>query len=380
MRFNLAGKPARHIPLIIALALSACAVQTAQPSGVNSGAERLLAVVASATPQMATPATAPTNVPPAVSQGTLAPSPTPDLPPIYARCITRAELTMHVEPDERAPVLTDLRLREVFTVYGRTLNTQWVVGWTAAKVYGWVRTRNIGCSVPIVELKPMPPQLLVEATPTPEAIAQAPIPVSPTTLPTPTQAQILAADTPAATPTSIALVSTPAPPTATPAPTQRVAAAQPDATPTSPSQAAQGAVTPVPLPVVLGATIPPITVEIPVGPTPLVLVFAVTVVNPEVLLTPTPSPASPLQPTPTGTLAELQCRVSAASAVNIRRRPARDAERVGVLFASGEWLARARNTDTSWVFGTSREGIEGWVIASVLSCQGAVESLPVRMP
>lgn len=340
---------------VAALVLSACAAQNG--SQANRAVERLLTVVASATPKaedatVETPAAAVPGTPTV----TLEPTPTPDPPPIFARCITRAALTMHLEPMDDAPVLANLALREVFTVYGRTLNTQWVVGWNASQVYGWVRTQNIGCSVPIVELKPMSARLLVEVAPTPEAVAQAPTQPSPTETPVPT--------------------ATPIPPTSTPTP---VPTPQPEVTPTPTAQPLAGAITPIPLPIIPGAPVPLITVEVPIGPTPLVLVLAVTVVNPEVLQTPTPA-STLVVPTPTQAPVELQCRVTSTTAVNIRRQPSRDAERVGVLLTSGEWVARGRNADTSWVFGTSREGVTGWVIASALSCQDAVESLPISAP
>ncbi len=323
------------------------------PDQANEATERLLTRAAEVTLEAQTSQAAPTaatsdeetasapepSPAPPTPSATLAPTPTPNLPPIYARCIIRSRTDMRLEPNSRAALVAQLNAGEVITVYGRTRNRQWVLGWNRDDRFGWVATdsRQIGCSVPVAELKPAEPDVLVKAaaTPTPLVLAQAPR--------TPTAPKPTATLAPSPLEPTFALPDE----TATPAPLSPTAdVLQLEATPAAllPGEVA--------------------------SQSPIIVTVIVTVTAP---------PATPL-PTPTtvyGVVSGLNCTVTPGTPVNIRRGPSRNERLLGSLLPGGAFRAQGRNEDASWLYGTAQNGIIGWMIASGLTCEGDTRDLAI---
>ncbi len=329
--------------------ITACG--SVNPEEANKAAERLLTRAAEATQEAeATQTASRANKPssaanlvyqPAVTPTStpLPPTPTPDLPPIYARCIIRSPTVMRLLPEAQAMPVAELAQGEVITVYGRTRNRQWVLGWNRDARFGWVPSAKaqIGCSVPVVELKPAEPNVLVKAiaTPTPLAIAQA------TATPTFTAAQ--AAQRPLSTFPPLSKPTSSAPP--------EVTATLPTPTPLETFPTEAGLLTPA-------AGIPPSQTE------------------PQ----PSPTPTFTPQPTPTtvyGVVVELTCTVTPGTPVNIRRGPSRSERLLGALPAGNTFRAKGRNEDASWLYGTGQNGVTGWMIASGLVCKGDTRDLAI---
>lgn len=357
-------------PLLVSAALAsfiagtACSPTTAEQA--NRAAERLLTAVASATATSldASPSARLEETQP--SQGA---TPTPDLPPIFARCITRAALVMYIEPSTTADVVTQLKAREVFTAYGRTRNAKWVIGWTTNRDYGWVSTERVGCSVPIIELKPTDPQLLVRITPTPEVVAMAERPTA-TTLPSPSTEEpsppsaasspslALISETPLPTPESVATS------TSTPIPVSGDEQDKPSFTKATAPPATEVSLSTSPLRLVL-RTGEPFTLQLSIEGTPYLLTL---LLEPQPRITPTPQP-----------FGFLICRVSSTSNVNVRAAPSREAARVSTLAPGRLVQTFGQSADGSWLL-VRLDGVRGWVIAEALQCEGDRALLPINTP
>ncbi|MCS7087789.1 MAG: SH3 domain-containing protein [Thermoflexales bacterium] len=269
---------------------------------------------------------------------------------------------MHLEPRSEAEVVATLQAREVFTVYGRTRNAKWIVGWNKERDYGWVTTENVGCSVPIVELKPTDPQLLTRATATPIVVAQA-------SLPTPASTQAAPSPT-AAAPTNLIT------PTPFPSPVLSPTAVETHDS-ISPAQTPAATAIPEPtvggyMPVVRIALRPnePLTLQVEIEATPYLLTLLLAP-QPVLDVTPLPTPKAGAD-----NQRLLTCRVTAASNVNVRTAPSRESQRVTALSPNAVVQAIARSKDGRWLLIRLRDAV-GWVIAEALTCEGETSQLPV---
>jgi hypothetical protein len=296
--------------LAFAVVLTACSGNS-QTSAQT--AEKVMTRLAEATPGTPNPTSTP------------GPSPTPIPPVVYARCIVRTEneANMYLEPDDLTPITAQLANREIITAYGRTADAGWVLGWNAASTTGWVAAQTIGCTVPIEELRPTEPKILL--TPIPGATQAA------ATQPTqPTQ--------PAEPAETAETAGPPSPATETPS----AAVVSPIATPEE----------------------------------------ARSEVEPSATLTPTAEVTSTVETTPTtavGTVAvaEIKCVVTPGAPVNVRTGPSRTFRSLGTLRPGSAFNASGRNQDADWLFGATARGTEGWLIASSVKCEGDAANLPV---
>lgn len=378
-------RPSVCIRLICLLALSVTACSNNNAVRVNETTVKILTVVAEQTVQAdASPSPAATGSAatpgsldtPAASPTPVVPTPTPELPLVFARCIVRAASpTMHLEPAESAPVAAPLAAGEIITAYGRTSDNRWVLVWNGNVTFGWVMADVMGCSAPVEELRPSDPDALL-------------ITLTPRVTTTPTTDTGMAMVTRAASPT---VAATPSPvPSDTPAPTPTTAPL--------PEITATEATTVTPAPEAIATAAPAI------GPTVIIQIVTVTVIvtvtaapvapvataappttatsPPTLAATPTPSPTA--QPSPTMTLAiaaegavRLECVVRPESSVNLRSGPARTEQLVGNLRSGTVFTATGRNEDGTWLYIITPRETSAWLIAGAVRCNGQVRDLPI---
>ncbi len=318
---------------LIATLLTACAAGDARQ--VNLAAQRLLSAAATQTAVAAANAAEPADPDVTAAPPTREPSPTPLPPLVFARCIMRADLAMRLQPDEGAPAVAALKPRDVVTAYGRTEDSGWILAWNRNIAYGWLPASSLGCSAPFEELRPTASDILLTPEPTDT--------VRPTA---PTEAVAAATATQP-------IATTPLPPTPIPSPT---------ATPEPPVLGPTIIVRVITVTVIVTVTVPPIVI----------------------IATPTPAVVRPLEtraltPTPTITPIPdaLTCVVTGERILNLRSRPDRSSRLVGRLQPGATFFATGRNADQTWLNGLTPAGLRAWLIASAVSCQGDVSSLPV---
>ncbi len=361
----------RMIGLVCATAIVLSACSQADTERANQAAEVILTQSADATPQAsdATPATSTssstTNT--TVTADTNTPLPpgvritaTPSL--VYARCLVRQATEMRALPNEAATVVIALAARDIFTAYGRTIDAGWVLGWRNDQAFGWAPAAGLGCTVPIAELMPTEPNVLL-LTPTGVAVAQ----VDATAAPTPTVAPV--ATTAEATQASVSTATTapvpsPAPVTDTPIPPTKAPTLAPTEMQPLPTQTPFVVIQIVT--VVVTVTVPAIEIDVTATP----------------LLTPAPTPAPTIAPTlePTAeaiTAQGLACKVTPGTPVNFRRGPSRADRLIGTLRAGTPLIAQGRNDDGTWLYGLGPRSTSGWLIASSVACNGDMTALPV---
>jgi hypothetical protein len=318
---------------LIAMLLTACAAGDARQ--VNLVALRLLSAAATQTAVAAADA-AQTEDPAVIdAQPTRGPSPTPLPPLVFARCIMRAGLAMRLRPDEGAPAVAVLKPRDIVTAYGRTEDSGWILAWNRDITYGWVPASSLGCSAPFEDLRPTASDVLLAPEPT-ETVG----PIAPT------EAVIAATATKP-------IATTPPPPSPIPSPT---------ATPEPPVPGPTIIVRVITVTVIVTVTVPPIVII--ATPTPVVA---------RQLETRAPAPAPTITPIPDA----LTCVVTSERILNLRSRPDRSSRLVGRLQPGATFFATGRNTDQTWLNGLTSTGLRAWAIASAVSCQGDVSSLPV---
>lgn len=386
-------RPSVCIRLICLLALSVTACSNNNAVRVNETTVKILTVVAEQTVQAdASPSPAATGSAatpgsldtPAASPTPVVPTPTPELPLVFARCIVRAASpTMHLEPAESAPVAAPLAAGEIITAYGRTSDNRWVLVWNGNVTFGWVMADVMGCSAPVEELRPSDPDALL-------------ITLTPRVTTTPTTDTGMAMVTRAASPTAPpaappTVAATPSPvPSDTPAPTPTTAPL--------PEITATEATTVTPAPEAIATAAPAI------GPTVIIQIVTVTVIvtvtaapvapvataappttatsPPTLAATPTPSPTAQPSPTMTPAIAaegavRLECVVRPESSVNLRSGPARTEQLVGNLRSGTVFTATGRNEDGTWLYIITPRETSAWLIAGAVRCNGQVRDLPI---
>jgi hypothetical protein len=295
---------------------------------------------------------------------------TPSL--VYARCLTREAATMHVQPDASTALVIALAARDIFTAYGRTQDAAWILGWRNAEAYGWTPATNVGCTIPIPELMPTDPRVLL----TPVAVAQVDTPTAP--------AMGSAAETPTPVPSPAPLTDTPPPPTESPTtvPTETATDTAIDtATATPVVLTTETAITVLPststpvvqiqvVTVVVTVTVP-VYIEVTAAPTALATPTAIAPATSAV--TPTTAPVAVATQTDRG----LACEVTPGTPVNFRLGPSRTDRLIGTLRPGTQFLALGRNDDGSWLYGEGPRSTSGWLIASSVQCNGDAAALPL---
>ena len=313
---------------------------------------------------------------------------TPSL--FFARCLAHEATQMHREPSADAVVVVDIKARDIFTAYGRTLDAKWVLGWVGAQDFGWTDASNVGCTAPITELKPAEPNaLLLTPVATAVAIAQAETPTPPASATAAIATQTLTPVAPTAAPTVVpTTVDTM---TASPAPSE-TSAPEPSVT-----------TTPIPPTTVPPTAVPPTLVSVSTS-TPAIPAATLPAAQPEVrvitivvtvLVTPSPAVVPTEAPTPTSppatampattqaasatevAVTALSCEVTPGTPVNFRRGPSRLAKQIGVLRQGTPFIAQGRIEDGSWLFGVGPRNTPGWLIVTAVQCSGDVTQLPV---
>jgi hypothetical protein len=321
----------------VAFATTACSVN---PEQANEAAQRVMTVAAQITPGALETTVASSPLSAAAPAATAAPA------LVYARCITRGEVTLRALPEEDAAEVAPLGSRSIITAFGRTADQAWVLVWDASEARGWLPATIIGCTAPVEELVATNAGLLL--TPAAEAVAEAP------------------AATPDAPPTQPSLALTR---------TVDVATTAPQATAEA-TQAAGAATSETATPVATETTLPADT------PVPATATRAPATVPAMPARTATPAAAATLAPaqvitvvvtaTPAGqaTVRDLRCEVTPGTPVNLRSGPAR-AERLLITLPAGtRFLAQGRNEDASWLYGFTERQQPGWLIASSVECDG----------
>ncbi len=358
-------RPARWIGLmgVIALVLSACSSANTERAGqaaeviltrsaggtpadvdatstVAASSALTVTVAANTTPAKATP------LPPGVQI-----TATPSL--VYARCLARQAAEMRTQPNDTAPIVTSLAARDVFTAYGRTLDAGWVLGWSNDQAFGWAPVAGVGCTVPIAELMPTEPNVLL-LTPTGVAVAQVDATATQSLVPTTEATQ-----TPAIVPSPVPLTDTPIPiaPAPTTAPPISTSTVAPTVAPTeTPTTELQPLPTQTPFVVIQVVTVV-VTVLVPViapeatatprpAPTPTSVPTLVPTVVPILAPTVPPAPTS----TPDAVAQGLSCEVTPGTPVNFRLGPSRTDRLIGTLRSGTSFTARGRNDDGTWLY------------------------------
>ena len=93
--------------------------------------------------------------------------------------------------------------------------------------------------------------------------------------------------------------------------------------------------------------------------------------------TETPVPPTATKPKPTA-VPTVQCTVQAARGLRLRAGPGTNHPvSVGLPFRE-VITARARNADSTWLAVRTRGGREGWVAAQFVTCNPAINTLPVQ--
>ena len=360
--------------VVASVAFSACSAADTQRA--NKVAEVVLTQSANLTPGTSS-ATAGTAVTGAASKAVV--TATPSL--FYARCLTHQVTPMLLEPNADAPVVISMAARDTITVYGRTMDAKWVLGYKDDKDFGWVNASAIACTSPITELMPAQPNAILLTATAAVAVAQVALAtntsMTPTEVPTQLPTEVLTevptevpTQLPTEAPTKASLV------TSTPAKTLTVTPLR--LTPTRP-------------PTIRSTPTVPVAVDTPVGETQVVTRIVTIVVTVTVTPRPTLVPAihAPTSiavatetptPTPTPVLMtthEMACTVTPGTPVNFRRGPARTDPLVAALRAGTAFTAQGRTEDGAWLFGIGPRSATGWLIASSVECASDVQRLPV---
>ncbi len=365
--------------LVAMLLVSACGAADAER--MNKAAEVILTQSANVTVDSAAVQRASTPETP-LPPGAIVTA-TPSL--VYARCLAREATTMHVQPDASTAMVIELAARDIFTAYGRTQDAAWVLGWRTEQSYGWASAAVVGCTVPIPELMPSDPNVLL----TPIAVAQVETSTPTTSVASPTSSTN---ETGTPVPSPAPLTDTPPPPTEVPTvapmdaptlvPTETAITVLPStATPTSavaataPPEAIASA-TPVVqiqvVTVVVTVTVP-VYIEVTAAPTPLVTPTPLAL--PTATATTAATATSAL--TPPQSALGLACEVTPGTPVNFRLGPSRADRLIGTLRSGTQFLARGRNDDGTWLYGEGPRSTSGWLISSSVQCNGDIAALPV---
>ena len=95
--------------------------------------------------------------------------------------------------------------------------------------------------------------------------------------------------------------------------------------------------------------------------------------------TPTPIPptSTPMPPTPT---LLVQCAVTATKGLNLRSGPDTAYPILTTLVQGLVLIPIARSQESDWVKVRTRRGVEGWVLATFIKCDAAIDSLPTARP
>ena len=95
-----------------------------------------------------------------------------------------------------------------------------------------------------------------------------------------------------------------------------------------------------------------------------------------------PATAVPtLASTATATIAVgTDCTVSLRTGLLVRSAPSRTAKALGVAFRTNTFVAGGRSLNNGWVYGLSKDGARGWVLARGLTCKTAIRNLSVLAP
>lgn len=324
-----------HISRLLAIAGVATLISTAcsvDPEQAGQAAERVMTVAAQITPGAVETVMASSPL------GTPAPAAPAEAPIVYARCITRGETALRQEPSEDATEMAALSNRTIITAYGRTADGNWVLGWDAGKVDGWLPASIIGCTAPVQELRATDAGVLL--TPTAEVIAESTL-----------SSTIEETVSPPATEPAEASTGTPEPTL------EPLATLAPEATATESIE-----MTPEILPTTMSiATITPEPTEAQALPT---LAPATTQSDEPARVITVVVTATPAQ------VRDLRCTVTPGTPVNLRGGPARTENLLGSLPAGTRFLAQGRNENASWLYGFTERQTPGWLIASSVECDG----------
>jgi len=169
----------RSLGLIIAVSIALSACSAIDTERANKAASVILTQSANVTPGAdasagSTSSAKTTGTPAAANTTNTAPdvvvTATPSL--FYTRCLVRQATAMRLEPDDGAIAVISLARTISFTVYGRTLDAAWVLGFKDERTFGWVSAANIACLTPIRELMPAEPNAILLTATAAVAVAQ----------------------------------------------------------------------------------------------------------------------------------------------------------------------------------------------------------------